>query len=143
MVQKHRCSDRLHRTLSKQVGYFYWVFIYIPNVIPFLSLPANPLPSPLPPTSMRVLSHPPTHSHLTTLAFPNTGTKSHHRTNGLSSQLFQIKPSSVAYTAGAIQTPLAPSVFPNSSTGVPMLSPVIGCQHLYLSCSDRGSYIRN
>jgi len=37
------------------------------------------------PAFMRVLPHPSTHSHLTSLAFPYTGTRSLHRTKGLSS----------------------------------------------------------
>ena len=40
---------------------------------------------PVPPASMRVLPHPPTHSHLTVLAFPYTGASSFHRTKGFSS----------------------------------------------------------
>ena len=45
------------------------------------------LPSllPPPPNSRRMLPLPPTHSHLTTQAFPYTGESSLHRTKGFSS----------------------------------------------------------
>ena len=47
------------------------LFIYISNVIPFPGFPSgNLLYHPPPPASMRVLPDPPTHSNLTTLAFP-------------------------------------------------------------------------
>jgi hypothetical protein len=62
------------------------LFIYISNVIPFLGFPPEiPYPIPPPPASMRVLSNPPTHSHLPALAFPYTGALSFHKTKGLSS----------------------------------------------------------
>ena len=64
------------------------LFIYISNVIPLPSSPfANSLSHspPLPPASMGVLPHPPTHSCLPTLAFPCTGAPSLHRTKGFSS----------------------------------------------------------
>jgi hypothetical protein len=58
------------------------LFIYISNVIPFPGFPsATPHPIPPPPASMKVLTHPPTHSYLTALAFPSTGALSLHRTN--------------------------------------------------------------
>ena len=49
-------------------------FIYISNGFPFPGLPfRTPYPILPPPASMRVLPHPPTHSHLPALAFPYTG----------------------------------------------------------------------
>jgi hypothetical protein len=60
------------------------LFVYILNVIPFPGFPsASPRPIPPYPTSMSVLPHPPTHSHLTTLVFLYTGASSLHRTKGL------------------------------------------------------------
>ena len=60
-------------------------FIYISNVIPFPRNIGSPLPYSPPPASMRVFPHPPTHSHLPTLASPYIGASSLHRTKGLSS----------------------------------------------------------
>jgi hypothetical protein len=55
--------------------------------------PLEPLyPIPPYPASMRVLPHPPIHSHLTALAFLYTGASSLHRNKGLSSHSYQIKP---------------------------------------------------
>jgi hypothetical protein len=54
------------------------LFIYISHVIPFQ---LNPL-SHLCPISMRVLLYPPTHFHLSVLAFPYTGSSSLHTTKG-------------------------------------------------------------
>jgi hypothetical protein len=45
----------------------------------------NHYPIPNIPASMRVLLHAPTHSHLSTLAFPYTGALILHRTKGLPS----------------------------------------------------------
>ena len=79
------------------------LFIYISNVIPFLSFPSqNTLFQPSPPTSMRELPHPTTHSCPTSLAFPNTGASSLHRTKGFLSHLCEIRPSSASYAAGAM-----------------------------------------
>ena len=62
----------------------FFLFIYISNVNPFPGFPsATPYPNLL--SSMRLLPHPPTHSHLTALAFPYTGALSLHRTKGLPS----------------------------------------------------------
>jgi hypothetical protein len=67
-------------------SFFTGYFLYISNVIPFSSLPSrNPLSHPPPPASIRVLSHPPTHPHLLTQAFPYTGASRLHRTKSLSS----------------------------------------------------------
>jgi hypothetical protein len=61
------------------------LFIYISNVILFpIFLFTNPYSISLLPASMRVLPNPPTHSHLTTLAFPYIGTSNLHKTKGLS-----------------------------------------------------------
>lgn len=48
-----------------------------------VSPPQTPSPLPSPHASMRVLPHPPTHSHLRALAFPYAGSSSLHRTKGL------------------------------------------------------------
>jgi hypothetical protein len=59
------------------------LFMYISNIIYFPSfLSGKPLPLPPPPASMRVLSHPLTHSHLTALAFSYTGVSSLQSTKG-------------------------------------------------------------
>ena len=50
-----------------------------------VSTPKIPYPFPPPPASMRVLSHPLTHSYLTALAAPYAGTSKLHRTKGLPS----------------------------------------------------------
>jgi hypothetical protein len=72
----------------KLISYFYFILflftfknillhvllVYISNVIPFSSYSSANLLSPIPPlVSMRVLSHAPTQSYLTALAFPYTG----------------------------------------------------------------------
>ena len=65
--------------------FFYWVYFYISNVIPFLSFSStNPL-SPTP-ASKSVLPHLHTHFYLSALAFPYPGSLSLHRTKGLPSQ---------------------------------------------------------
>ena len=52
---------------------------------PFLVSPLEtPYPNLSATASMRVLPHPPTHSHLPTLAFPSIGALSLHRTKDLS-----------------------------------------------------------
>jgi hypothetical protein len=48
-----------------------------------LQTPYPILSTPFPPTSMRMLPHPPTHSCLTTLAFPYAWVSSLHRTKSL------------------------------------------------------------
>jgi hypothetical protein len=59
------------------------LFIYISNVItPSLFPSVNLLLYLLPPASMRMLSHPPTHSCPTDLSSPYSGTSSIHRTQG-------------------------------------------------------------
>ena len=59
---------------------------FISNIIPFPAfLSGTPFPTLPPPVSMRMLPHPPTHSRLTTLAFPYVGGSNLHRTRGLSS----------------------------------------------------------
>ena len=100
---------------------------------PFLvTAPQNPYLIPPSPVSMRVLSHP--HSHLSTLVFPYTGASSLHRTlmpdKGI---LCYICIWSHENSFSCI------SPFPNFPIEVPMLRPMVGCQHLnlYLSCSGR------
>ena len=56
---------------------------------------------PLLPASMKMLSVTPTHSYLTTLAFPYTGEWSLYRTKG-----FPTMPSSASYVAGAMGLPM-------------------------------------
>jgi hypothetical protein len=127
---------------------------------PISPYPVNPhYILPFPP-SMRVLPHPPTHSHLTSLALPYTRASSLHRTKGLSFHWCPTKPSSATYAAGAmgpslgalgdlaswyccssygVATPFFSfRPFSNFSTGVPMLSPMVGCKHLPLCLSGSG-----
>ena len=82
------------------------LFIYISNVIPFLSIhstsPHLLLP---PPAFMRVLPHPPTYSCLSDLTFPYPESSSLQRTKGLPSQSCHIRQSSATYPAGAMGTP--------------------------------------
>jgi len=59
------------------IGYFMYLHF---KCYPLSWLP--PLPSPLPLASVRMLSLPPTYSHLTTLAFPYTGETSLYRNKG-------------------------------------------------------------
>ena len=55
-------------------------------VSPFLvAPPETPYPILPLPASMKVFPHPPTHSHLPTLAFPYIGALNLHRTKDLSS----------------------------------------------------------
>jgi len=64
-----------------------------------------PIPSLSPPilfASMRVLFHPLTNSCLTALASPYAGALNFHRTKGLHSHWFQIRPSSNIYISGAM-----------------------------------------
>jgi hypothetical protein len=142
-------------------------FIYISNVIPFPGFPSeNPL-SHLPPhiAFMRVLRHPPTHSHLTALKFPYTGTSNLHRTKCLSSHWCQISLSSVTYPAGAMGLSMCTfwfspcefarlilllslwccssfSSFYNSSIGNPMLSPMVGWEHPPCICQALAEPLR-
>jgi hypothetical protein len=64
--------------------YFYWVFYLFTFQMSSFSVspPQTPYSIPLTPPSMRVLLHPFTHLHLTSLAFPYTGASSLHRTKG-------------------------------------------------------------
>jgi hypothetical protein len=79
------------KTIKQILYYFFYflldiLFIYISNVIPFPSFPStNPLSHP-PSPRLYEGAPPPTHSYLTTLAFPYTGALSlhSHRTKGLS-----------------------------------------------------------
>ena len=77
---------------------FYWIFYLFTfqMLFPFLVYP--------PEATYPIHPHliPPTHSHFTTLAFPNTGTSSLHRTKGLSSHWYQTRPSSAKYVARAM-----------------------------------------
>jgi len=78
------------------------LFIYISNVVPcpvFSS--ASSLPSPSP-ASMRVLPYLPTHSFLTTLAFPCAAAWRLHRTKSLSSHCCQIRQYTATYAARAM-----------------------------------------
>ena len=112
----------------------------------------------------------PTHPHLTTLALLYSGSSSLHRTKGLSFHwchtghpLLHMGPSMCTLwlvilsldvwrvwflvhwyccsSYGAANPFLSFSPFPNSSIGVPMLIPMVGCehQHLYLSVSGTTS----
>ena len=78
-----------HDSLKLQSSNFFFklaiLFIYISNVIVFPGFSSrNPLSHPLT-ASMRVLLNPPTHSHITALAFSYTGASSLPRTKDLSS----------------------------------------------------------
>jgi len=61
-----------------------------------------PIPSSHPLSPWGCSPHLPTPSHLSTLAFPYTGTSSLHRTKGFSSHWCPIRPSSDIYEAGAM-----------------------------------------
>jgi hypothetical protein len=61
------------------------LWIYISNVIPFPTFPLE-TPYTIPPTSVRMLPLPPTHSQFRALAFPYTGTSRLHRTKGFSAR---------------------------------------------------------
>lgn len=70
----------LFLSLKKSIGYF----VYISNVIPLPSfLSENPYPTFPPPAFMKVLPHPPAHSHPTVLAFPFAEASNLHRTKDL------------------------------------------------------------
>lgn len=108
------------------------VFVYFSNVIPFPSFPsANPLFH-LPLPCFYESAPPATHSCLTALAFLYTGASSLHRTKPSPHRprhWCQIRPLQLLQS------------FPNSSTGVPVLSPMVGWEHphLYWSGSGRAS----
>jgi hypothetical protein len=65
------------------IGYF--VYLHFKCFFSRCLLCKPPIPYPLPPASMRLFPHPPTHSHLSTLASPYTGASSLHRTKDLPS----------------------------------------------------------
>jgi hypothetical protein len=68
--------------------YFFFLFLLVILFISFQMLfLVSPLhaPYPIPPVSMRVLPHPLTHSHLTSLASAYARALSLHKTKGLSS----------------------------------------------------------
>jgi hypothetical protein len=84
--------------LKNFIGYFIYLHL---NVIP---LPSFPSTSPLPPHLYKG-APPPTHSCLSSLAFPYPGSSSLHRNKGLPSQWCQIRQFSATYPAGSIGTP--------------------------------------
>ena len=68
--------------------FLYWIFYLHFKCYPLSqSRLETSYPIPSPPTSMRLFPHPPTYSHLPTLAFPCTGASSFHRTKGFLSAL--------------------------------------------------------
>jgi hypothetical protein len=81
-------SEVTHSQRNSPVIFIGYCFIYISNVIPPSQFPLHklPIPSSLPPASMRVFPHMPTHSCLSNLASPYPGSSSLYRTKGLSSQ---------------------------------------------------------
>jgi hypothetical protein len=119
---------------------FYWIF-YLFTFQMLFPFPVSPLQTPYCILTLTLLlwesnslfhlphSPGPTHYHLTALAFLYTEASSFHRTKSLPSHWCQIRPLSS----------FRPS--PNSSTGVPVLSPMVGCEplHLYWSGSGRAS----
>jgi hypothetical protein len=83
----------------------YWIFYVFTFQIlsPFLaSLPEPPSPIPSALNSLTVLPLQPTHSHLTSLAFPYNRKSSLHRTKGFSSYSYQTMRSSATYAPGAM-----------------------------------------
>jgi hypothetical protein len=136
-------------------------FIYISNIIPFISFPPYHILTPL--ASLRVFLYPPSHSHLPTLNSPTLG---HLSTQGpRTSPPFdawqghpllhmQLDPCvllcwwlspwefwwvclvDIVVLPMGLQTPSTPSVFSlNSCIVDPALSPIVSCEHppLYLS----------
>jgi hypothetical protein len=104
------------------------LFIYTSNVIPFPCFPSvNPLSHPSLPCFYECSPHPPTHP-----------LSPHHPSIPLH---WDIKPSQ---DQGPLLPVMADRPFssflpsPNSSIGVPMLSPVVGCGHLHLYWSGSG-----
>ena len=65
----------------------------------------------LPFASKRVLPHPPTHSYLTPIGSPFSGTSSLHRTKCLLSHWCQMRQSSATYEVGATDWPMYPLVW--------------------------------
>jgi hypothetical protein len=159
-----------HAFLVFYIFYLFLLIFYLFTfqiLSSFLVFPSEaPVPSPL----FLLLwgcspTHPPTQSHLTALTFPYTGALSLHRVKGFSSYWCHIRSSSATYAAGAMFTlvgglvpgssvglvgcssygvanPLSSlSPFPNSSIGVPIVSPMNGClhPHLYWCISGRAS----
>jgi hypothetical protein len=86
-----------------KLSFFFFNWLFCLFTFQMLSPSQFPLHYPLipPPASMRVLPHPHSHSYLRGLAFLYPGSSSLHRTKGLPSQWYQIRPSST-YTAGAM-----------------------------------------
>jgi hypothetical protein len=81
-----------------------WIF-YLYTFKMLSPLSVSPLNPPIPsstPVSMRVLLYPPTHSHLTALAFPYTVALGLQRNNALPSHWCPTRPSSATYAAGAM-----------------------------------------
>ena len=81
------------------IGYFIYLHFkcYPP---PWFLLHKPPIPPPSP-TSMRVLTYPPTHSCLTALAFQYASASSFHRTKGIPYHWCKIKQSSATYAMGS------------------------------------------
>jgi hypothetical protein len=79
----------------------YWFTFQMLSL--FLVSPPETLYLILPPASMRVLTHLPTHSCLPILAFPYTGAWSLPRTKVLSSHWCPTRPSFVTYAAGVME----------------------------------------
>jgi len=73
--------------INKTLSRFFFIFIVyflFQMLSPFLvSPPQTPYPTTLPPSSMRVLLHPPSLSHFTALAFTYTGELSLYKTKNL------------------------------------------------------------
>jgi hypothetical protein len=82
------------------IGYFLYLHFKCYPLSQFP--PGNPYPILPPPASMRMFPYPYTHSCLPTLTFPYTGASSIHRTKGLSSYWWLIRPLSATYAAGAM-----------------------------------------
>jgi hypothetical protein len=93
------------------VPHFYFIFIFIGYFIylHFKCYPPSPfpfhkpsIPSTLAPASIREPTHLPTHSHVTTLTFPYTGTSSLHRNNCNPSHWCHMRQASATEAAGAM-----------------------------------------
>jgi hypothetical protein len=135
--------------------------IYISNVILFPGFPSTtpcPIPPYLHMPLLRVLPHPPTHSCFTTLTFPYVGVPCLHRSKSHWCQIRFCYICSLRYGSHHVhslglhwelwgaggsdwliwffilwccKTLSSRSSSPNSSTGVPVLSLMIGCEHLH------------